>query len=172
MGKTGRLPNPVCWQRIYCMRLRLALTAVAAMLTTVLFAPSSAQAAPDGIACSAVGSYSRVINNTGYTFWLVGTYGNYRYWHVERYVSSTPYHDRSYVVRCSGSVIDWSTDIVPSSGVPARCNPQSSLSYKYIGAHDSYPFGSVFLTRYNYWHVLGFSPTGGLAYHHSEVATC
>lgn len=154
------------------MRLRLALVAVAATLSTMLLAPSTAQAAPDGIACSAVGSYSRVINNTGYTFWLVGTYGSYRYWHVERYVGSTAYQDRSYVVRCSGSVIDWSADIVPGSGDPARCDPQSSLTYKYIGAHDSYPFGSVFVRRYNYWHVLGLSPNGGLAYHHSEVATC
>lgn len=149
----------------------MTLIAATATLSTMLLVPSSAQAAPDGIACSAVGSYSRVINNTGYTFWLVGTYGNYRYWHVDRYVGYTTY-DRSYVVRCGGSVIEWSADIAPSSGVPARCNPQSTLTYKYIGARDSYPLGSVFITRYNYWHILGLSPSGGLAYHHSEVATC
>lgn len=153
------------------MRLRLALIAVAATLSTMFLAPSSAQAA-DSIACSAVGSYSRVINDRAYTFWLVGTYGSYRYWHVEWYAGSTPYHNSSYVVRCSGNVIAWSADIAPSSGVPARCGTQSTLTYKYIGVHASYPFGSVFLTRYNYWHVLGLSPTGGLAYHHSEVATC
>lgn len=155
------------------MRLKLALVAVAATLSTMLMAPSTAQAA-DSIACSAVGSYSRVINNTAYTFWLVRTYGSYRYWHVEWLSGSAAYYDRSYVVRCSGSVITGSADLVPVTDVPARCNPQSTLTYQYMGARDSYLYGTIpWPSRFHYWHVYQIVfPSGNLVYHHSEVARC
>lgn len=158
------------------MRLKRVFVAVAATISALLVAPSPAQAAPDSIACSAVGSYSRVIGNTAYTFWLVGTYGSYRYWHAERLVGSTPYYDRGYAVQCSGSVIAWSVDIVPVTGVPERCNPQSTLTHQYMGARDAYPFvGAVFPRRYHYWHVLRYIPTfpvGYFVYDHSEAASC
>lgn len=158
------------------MRLKLALVAAAATLSTLLVAPSSAQAAPDGLACSAVGSYSRIINNTAYTFWLVGTSGSYRYWHAEWLSGTTPYYNRSYVVQCNGGAITWSVDVFPITGVPERCDPQSTLTYRYIGARDSYPYvGALVPRRYHYWHVMRFVPSipvGFFAYDHSEVARC
>ena len=47
------------------MRLKLAFVAALAMLGTVFVAPSPALAAPDSIACSAAGSYSRIIGFPG-----------------------------------------------------------------------------------------------------------
>lgn len=158
------------------MRLKRALVAVTATLSTLLIAPSPAQAVPDDIACSAVGSYSRVIGGVGFTFWLVGTTGNQRYWHAEQYLGSTAFYNRSYVVQCNGSaIVEW-FDLFPNTTSPDRCNPQSTLTYKYMGARDSYPFaGAVFRSRYHYWHVLRFIPSlpvGHFVYDHSEVARC
>jgi hypothetical protein len=158
------------------MRLKPALVAVAATLSALLVAPSPAQAAPDSIACSAAGSYSRVIGSTAYTFWLVGTTGSYRYWHAEWLAGSTPYYNRSYVVLCSGSAIIWSADLVPITNVPERCNPQTTLTYRHIGVRETRPFvGAVFPRPYHYWHVMRYVPTfpvGYFVYDHSEVAAC
>jgi hypothetical protein len=158
------------------MKLRVAVVAIAATLAGLFVAPLPAHAAPDGIACSVVGSYSRVINGVAYTFWRVGGNGSYQYWHAVQLAGSTQYYNRSYAVICSGGTIAWSTDIFPTTGDPARCNPQSTLTYRYVGSQDSYPFVGAFIpVRYHYWHVMRFVfslPTGFWTYDHSEVARC
>ncbi|MBV1853651.1 hypothetical protein [Catellatospora tritici] len=159
------------------MRLRIALATAAAVLVSIFVAPAAANAAPDSIACSAAGSYSKVIGGTPTTFWLVGTVGSYRYWHVVL-PSGGELYSRSYVVRCSGDTIAWSADLTPTSGNADRCpGTTSTVQYQYVGSHTGLvPFLSWYLEYdYHYWHVKRWVTTGtfGLwVYDHSEVASC
>jgi hypothetical protein len=162
------------------MRLKLALVAALAMVGTVFVAPSPALAAPDGLACSAAGSYSRIIGfpGTPTTFWLVGTVGNYRYWHVVLPTSTGgETYSRSYVVRCSGTSIAWSADLTPFAASGARCTTTSTLLETYVGVHShTVSVGDFFLFQsYRYWHIKRWQFDGtliSLVYDHSEVARC
>ncbi|GIH09414.1 hypothetical protein Rhe02_74810 [Rhizocola hellebori] len=162
------------------MRLKLAFVAALAMLGTVFVAPSPALAAPDSIACSAAGSYSRIIGfpGTPTTFWLVGTVGTYRYWHVVLPTSSGgETYSRSYVVRCSGTTIAWSADLTPFGASGDRCGTTSTLLETYVGVHShSVNVGGLFLLyNYRYWHIRRWQFDGTLitlVYDHSEVARC
>ncbi len=162
------------------MRLKLALVAALATVATVFVAPTPALAAPDGLACSAAGSYSRIIGfpGTPTTFWLVGTVGTYRYWHVVLPTSGGgETYSRSYVVRCNGSSIAWSADLTPFSASGARCGTTSTLLETYVGVHShTVPVGDFFLFQsYRYWHIRRWQLSGDLitlVYDHSEVARC
>ncbi|GHJ43818.1 hypothetical protein Cs7R123_11600 [Catellatospora sp. TT07R-123] len=158
------------------MRLRIALASTVAVLASILVAPAAAHAAPDSIACSAAGSYSKVIGGTPTTFWLVGTVGSYRYWHVVL-PSGGELYQRSYVVRCSGDTIAWSADLTPTSGDADHCGTTSTTLSQYVGSHTGLvPFLSWYLEYdYHYWHVKRWVFTGTFAvlvYDHSEVAAC
>lgn len=163
------------------MRLKIALAAVVATLAALVVAPAPAMAAPDGSACSSVGSYSRIVGfppGQPTTFWLVGTVGAYRYWHVVFPTSSGgETYSRSYVVRCSGPTIVWSADLAPYPGNGARCGTTSTLTESYVGVHShTVVAGSLIIVyNYRYWHISRWQLSGGivtLVYGHSEVARC
>ncbi|WP_212841541.1 hypothetical protein [Catellatospora sp. IY07-71] len=158
------------------MRLRLAFAAVLAALASVLVAPAAAHAAPDPLACSAIGSYSRV--GSGDTFWLIGSADGYRYWQVADAVSN--HYRRSYVVRCDGATIVSAADLTVTSTSGARCGTASDSTYQYAGTRmalaplESFP-GWVIETDYRYWRVnrwVSFGWYGFWMYDHSELAAC
>ncbi|MBB5868843.1 hypothetical protein F4553_002222 [Allocatelliglobosispora scoriae] len=154
------------------MKLKLALVSLVAAAATVLVAPTAALAAPDSLACSAAGSYSRVILGTPTTYWLVGSVGNYRYWHVVSPTTPETYL-RSYVVLCSGSTISWSADLAVTSTSGDRCGTTSSLLAQYVGSHNNVIGGVTYAFRY--WHMKRFVSSGTifyLVYDHSELARC
>ena len=154
------------------MRLKLALVTLAAAAATVLVAPTPALAAPDSLACSAAGSYSRVVFGTATTYWLVGSVGNYRYWHAVRPTVPETYL-RSYVVLCSGSTISSSTDLFVTSSSGARCGTASSVDAQYVGSHNNVVGGVTYAFRY--WHMKRFVSSGTFGfwvYDHSELARC
>ncbi|MDI1464015.1 hypothetical protein QEZ54_23805 [Catellatospora sp. KI3] len=159
------------------MKLRIALATAAAVLVSIFVAPAAANAAPDSIACSAAGSYSRVIGGTPTTFWLVGTVGSYRYWHVVLPTGGELYQ-RSYVVRCSGDTIAWSADLNPTSGNADRCpGTTSTVLEQYVGSRTGLvPFLSWYLEYdYHYWHIkkwVWIGTYGAWVYDHSEVGYC
>ncbi len=163
------------------MRLKVALVAVLAALSTLFVAPTPALAAPDSLACSAVGSYSRIVGfppGQPTTFWLVGTVGTYRYWHVVfPNGSGGETYSRSYVVRCNGSAIAWSADLAPFSASGARCGTTSTLLETYVGvrSHTVTTGGLFIVYNYRYWHIRRWQASGtviSLVYDHSEVARC
>ena len=158
------------------MRTRLALAAVLAALASVLVAPAAAHAAPDPLACSAIGSYSR--SGSSDTFWLIGTADGYRYWQVADAFNNN--YRRSYVVKCDGATIVSSADLAVTSTSGARCGTASAGAYQYAGTRmalaplESWP-GWVIETDYRYWRVnrwvtIGFY--GFWMYDHSELAAC
>ncbi|WP_144120753.1 hypothetical protein [Catellatospora sichuanensis] len=157
------------------MRLRIALVAAVAALASVLVAPAAAHAAPDDLACSAVGSYSRYVGGTPKTFWLVGSVGSYRYWQVVN--AGSGYYQSSYVVRCSGEAIAASADLAVSATGGDRCGSTTTSQYRYVGAqvalvaHLPYPLEY----DYRYWHVYRWVNSGFFGfwtYDHSELAGC
>ncbi|WP_155371406.1 hypothetical protein [Catellatospora vulcania] len=157
------------------MRLRIALVAAVAALGSVLVAPAAANAAPDDLACSAAGSYSRYVGGTPKTFWLVGTVGSYRYWQVVG--GTTGYYQSSYVVRCSGGAITSSTDLAVTATGGDRCGTTTTSQYRYVGTQAALlpylPFPLEY--DYRYWHVYRWVSSGffGLwTYDHSELAQC
>lgn len=156
------------------MRARIAFVAAIAALATVLVAPSPALAAPDGLACSAAGSYSKIIGGTPTTFWLIGTHSGYRYWHVVLPTSGGgETYSRSYVVRCSGTSIAWSADLVVTSTSGDRCGTTSTTQYQYVGSrtHTSGSGPIFFYRTYRYWHVRKYIAPFWV-YDHSELARC
>lgn len=157
------------------MRLRIALVAAFAALASMFVVPTAAQAAPDGLACSAAGSYSRVIAGTPTTFWLVGSVGTYRYWQVV--YAQSEFYQRSYVVRCSGDTISWSADLAVTATSGDRCGTATTPQYRYVGTHPALVSFPPFALEYDYryWHVSRWVTTGtfGLwVYDHSELARC
>ncbi|MGV9806465.1 hypothetical protein [Micromonospora chersina] len=160
------------------MRLRLALAVAIAALASVIVLPAAAQAAPDSLACAAAGSYSRVVGGTPTTFWLVGSVGTYRYWHVVDATSDN--YQRSYVVRCSGETIVTATDLAVTATGGDRCGSTSTIPYQYVGArtglepNPSWP-GFYLEYEYHYWHVKRWTWSGSFGYwtyDHSELARC
>lgn len=141
-------------------------------------APTAALAAPDGLACSAAGSYSKIIAGTPTTFWLVGSVGNYRYWHVVLPDGSGgETYSRSYVVLCSGDTISTSTDLAVTSTSGDRCGTTSTSEFQYVGVHTHVIHVGQFVLLYNfrYWHVKHFVWLGNFGfwvYDHSELARC
>ncbi len=157
------------------MRFKLAIATAIAAAATVLAVPTAAHAAADGLACSAAGSYSKPFP-TPTTFWLVGTVGTYRYWHVTIPGSPETY-SRSYVVRCSGDTIAWQADLTVTSTSGDRCGTTSTLQYQYVGARShTVQLGQFYLIyNYRYWHVKKFVTSGTFGfwvYDHSELARC
>ncbi|GAA1408020.1 hypothetical protein ACFQZ4_07590 [Catellatospora coxensis] len=157
------------------MRLRFALVAAVAALASVLVAPAVANAAPDDLACSAAGSYSRYVNGVPKTFWLVGTVGSYRYWQVVG--ATTDYYQRSYVVRCSGGAIASSADLTITATGGDRCGTTTTSQYRYVGERAALLPGLPFPVEsdYRYWHVYRWESSGFFGfwtYDHSELAQC
>ncbi|MEV4415360.1 hypothetical protein [Catellatospora sp. NPDC049609] len=158
------------------MRLRLAFVAALAAVASVLVVPAAAHAAPDPLACSAVGSYSR--SGTSDTYWLVGSTGSHRYWQVADAFSN--HYRRSYVVKCDGDTIVSSADLAVSATGGERCGTASAGAYQYAGTRlalaplVTFP-GFYIENDYRYWHVnrwvnIGFY--GFWMYDHSELAAC
>ncbi|MFC4149013.1 hypothetical protein ACFO0M_22390 [Micromonospora mangrovi] len=160
------------------MRLKLALAVVTAALASVIVLPAAAQAAPDSLACAAAGSYSKVVDGTPTTFWLVGSVSTYRYWHVVDATSDN--YQRSYVVRCSGETVVTATDLAVTATGGDRCGSTSTTQFQYVGArtglepNPGWP-GFYLEYEYHYWHVKRWVWSGFFGYwtyDHSELARC
>jgi hypothetical protein len=157
------------------MKMRIAVVAALAALGSMLVTPAAAHAAPDELACSAGGSYSRVVGGVPKTFWLIGTAGAHRYWQV---TSIDDYYLGSYVVRCTSGQIAWSADLVALTVYNAdRCGTTTTSQYRYVGSRTALLHGLPFPTdpEFKYWHVYRWVNSGyfGLwTYDHSEVVQC
>jgi hypothetical protein len=165
---------------------RLLLVAVvgASLSVPVLAAPASADPVVDSLACSAAGSYSRIVGGLPTTYWLVATEaadaGTRRYWHLERprgVGSSYFWYYGSYVVVCRGPQILGSTTLNGWKSSPSLCGTGpftvGGQRYTRVGHHDSYVDEIIVATlyRYVYWRVDESTPTGW-RYRTSGYARC
>jgi hypothetical protein len=176
---------------IYMRRFaRLLFVALLGAGLAVPLAAAPAQAGPTGpavdpLACSAAGSYSRIIAGIPTTYWLVATEpagaGNTRrYWHLERpHGSASTYfwYYGSYVVVCSGTQIVGSATLNGGKPSPGLCGTATftNLGQRYtrVGFHDSYVDEIVVATlyRYVYWRIDESTASGWL-YVTSTYARC
>jgi hypothetical protein len=155
-------------------RLLLVAALGAGLAVPLSAAPAYAGPVVDSLACSAAGSYSRIVGGFPTTYWLVATEPaggatTRRYWHLERprAIGSTYFwYYGSYVVVCSGPDIIGSTTLngwKPSSGLCGTA-PFTSGGQRYtrVGFHDSYVDEIVVATlyRYVYWRVDEPTPSG------------
>ena len=153
---------------------RLLLVAVlgASLAVPLLAAPAQADPVVDPLACSAAGSYSRIVGGTPTTFWLVTTESvdrltTRRYWHLERSRGAGSFwYYGSYVVVCHGTQIVGSTILTGWKKPAALCGTATftigDQRYTRVGFHDSYVDEIIVATlyRYVYWRVDESTPAG------------
>jgi hypothetical protein len=171
--------------------MRRALVTLALAAAAVLpSAPAHADngAAADPLACAAADSYSRIIDNVPYTFWLVAQEPRkdgtaHRYWQVERHtVEFGPVYDSSYSVECAAGDIVWEMALDLDRWKWFLCEYDNHYDwdgavpryYIFEGRRDAYLERSATVyeaRRFMYWRVDEF--IGGTWVHvEDRVAEC